>query len=272
MKISSLNIYPIKSCRGVDLNKADVLSRGLEYDRRWMIVDAQGVFISQRSHSKLAQMIVAADNEGLDITLGDKSFRVRNPRGARIDVRVWKSVVNAPLADIAINAALSEWLGQEVSLVYMDEDARRATNPDWSPIEKFGAHETSFSDGYPVLVTNMASLDALNDHIRAAGYDGVTMERFRPNIVIDTDMPWAEDGWESLQIGDVVIDLVKPCTRCLVTTLDPYTGNARPEPVMDAMRELRMSQDPRNKGVLFGVNALVRRGGVIKRGLSVNAT
>jgi len=153
-----------------------------------------------------------------------------------------------------------------VRLVYMDAVAHRPTNPEWAE-----GHETSFSDGYPVLVTNTASLAAINEHIKQAGYSPVGMDRFRPNVVIDADTPWAEDEWNSLQIGEVTLDLVKPCTRCIVTTLDPLTGERRPEPVLKVLKALRMSPDPRNKGVLFGVNAVVRQGGAIAVGARVQA-
>ena len=266
MKLSGIHIYPIKSCRGVQLTQANVKPRGLEYDRRWMITDGAGRFISQRSHPKLAQINAKADACGVDLEFGGKTIRVNIPTGKRIDVSVWSSSVNALVADEAINTALSDWLAADVRLVYMDKASVRATNPEWAE-----GHETSFSDGYPVLVTNTASLAAINEHIKQAGHDPVGMARFRPNVVIDTDQPWAEDAWQSLQIGAVILDLVKPCTRCIVTTLDPQTGERRAEPVLKVLNTLRMSQDPRNKGVLFGVNAVVRQGGSIAVGAQVQA-
>ena len=264
MKLGSLHIYPVKSCRGIDLTQANVRPRGLEYDRRWMIVDAAGRFISQRSHSQLAQLMATPDARGLDLAFGGETIRAHIPTGKRLDVSVWSSTVNALIADEVINIALSDWLGEGVRLVYMDKVSVRLTNPEWAD-----GYDTSFSDGYPVLVTNTASLAAINEHIKQAGHDPVSMARFRPNVVIETDQPWAEDGWQSLQIGDVILDLVKPCTRCIVTTLDPQTGERRPEPVLKALNALRMSQDPRNKGVLFGVNAVVRQGGSVAVGAHV---
>lgn len=267
MKLHALHIYPIKSCRGLDLKATTVLPRGLEYDRRWMMVDATGGFISQRSHPQLAQLIVLADAYGLSLKFGGKSLRVVIPTDRRLDVSVWKSTVNAAVADDKANRALSDWLGEVVRLVFMDRDATRLTNSEWAQ-----GHETSFSDGYPVLVTNTASLGAINEYIKHAGHAPVGMERFRPNVVIETDQPWAEDAWASLQMGDVIFELVKPCTRCIVTTLDPLTGQRRPEPVLKALKALRMSSDPRNKGVLFGVNAVVKQGGQITSGMQVKAT
>lgn len=264
MKLSGIHIYPVKSCRGLTLGSAQLKPRGLKYDRRWMIVDKTGRFISQRSHSILAQLRALPDDKGLELMFGGKNLRAVSPPKERQDVIVWGSVVSALVADDAVNAALSDWLGEDVRLVFMDAQAKRPTSIDWA-----AGHETSFSDGYPVLVTNTASLARVNDYIKAAGHAPVGMERFRPNIVIETDMPWAEDGWQTLRVGAAVLELVKPCTRCIVTTLDPLSGKAQPEPVLGALRELRMSRDPRNKGVLFGVNAVVKQSGKVALGADV---
>lgn len=214
------------------------------------------MFLSQRNRPQLAQLIVQPIKDGLSLSFDGQTHHAAVPQGPRIDVTVWKSTVNAPLAPKSVNQALSDWLGEAVRLVYMDAQATRAVSEDWAL-----GHETSFSDGYPLLVVNTATLDAVNAHIQGAGFKPISMARFRPNIVIDTSAPYAEDDWKSLSLGEVQIDLVKPCTRCVVTTLDPLTGQSQPEPVIDALKALRMSRDPRNKGVLFGVNAVVRRGG-----------
>jgi uncharacterized protein YcbX len=264
LRLKSLHIYPVKACRGVDLTAAKVLPRGLEHDRRWMIVDKAGQFLSQRNRPKLAELTVSADDAGITLHFNKTEHRADIPMGQRLNVTVWKSTVNALAADKAINAALSDWLGETVRLVYMDAAAKRPTSQDWAP-----GHETSFADGYPVLVVNSATLDAVNDYIIASGFNPVTMARFRPNVVIQTDEPYSEDKWSSVSIGDVALDLVKPCTRCQVTTLDPRTGAAKPQPVIAALQKLRMSSDRRNKGVLFGVNAVVRRSGRLQNGQSV---
>jgi len=242
------------------------LPRGLEHDRRWMIVDEAGVFLSQRSRPQLAQLIVQPIDDGLILNFNGQSHQAIFPKGKRLDVRVWKSTVNAPLANAAINERLSDWLAEPVRLVYMDEQAKRSVSEKWA-----AGHETSFSDGYPILVVNTATLDAVNAHIKAAGFDPISMARFRANVVIETNMPYIEDRWKSVSIGAVQLDLVKPSTRCAVTTLDPITGEAQPQPVIAALKALRLSTDPRIKGVLFGVNAVVRRGGRLEAGQAVRA-
>ena len=267
MKLDSLHIYPIKSSRGVDLTQSLLKPRGLEFDRRWMLVDQQGGFISQRSHRKLAQLCVKPTDYGVVIDLGHIELSVHRPMGERVEVTVWKSTLRAPVADAQTNKVLSDWLGVDVRLVYMDEAAHRPTSSDWA-----AGHETSFSDGYPVLVTNTASLRVLNDYIEAQGHAPISMARFRPNVVVDTNEPFREDHWKRLKIGETELELVKPCTRCIVTTLDPKTGDVNPEPVMEALRKFRMSEDPRNKGVLFGVNAVVRKGGMLSVNMPVQVT
>ena len=266
MKLGGIHIYPIKSSRGVDLQSSVLKPRGLEFDRRWMLVNQQGRFISQRSHPKLAQMVVEPRSNGLQINLGDTELTVAIPKEKRIEITVWDSSLRAPVADSQTNLIISNWLGETVQLVYMDEAATRPTSTDWA-----AGHETSFSDGFPVLVTNTASLAALNDYIQSQNHAPITMARFRPNIVIESDQPWSEDSWSVLKIGEAELELVKPCTRCIMTTLDPVTGDARQEPVLQVLRDFRMSTDPRNKGVLFGVNAVVRKGGLLRMGMPASA-
>ncbi len=241
--------------------------RGLRHDRRWMIINADNQFLSQRNRPKLAQLCALADDNGLRLDFNGHVHRAAIPYGERVNAQVWSSIVNAPMAKSPIHAALSDWLGEAVRLVYMDAAAARRVNEDWA-----AGHETSFSDGFPILIANSASLDAVNDYIVKAGHKPVSMARFRPNIVIETDRPYAEDDWKCLDIGDVQLDLVKPCTRCIVTTLDPLTGTAQPEPVIEALNALRMSSDPRNKGVLFGVNAVVRKIGRVEIGQTILAS
>ena len=266
MNLHSLHIYPVKSSRGVDLQSSVLKPRGLEFDRRWMLVNHQGLFVSQRSHPKLAQMVVKPRGNGLTIYLDGTEFSVEIPKENRIEITVWDSSLRAPVADKQTNLHISEWLGEAVQLVYMDDVTSRPTSTDWA-----AGHETSFSDGYPVLVTNTASLATLNDYIQSQNHMPISMARFRPNVVIETNEPWSEDRWSVLKIGKAELELVKPCTRCIMTTLDPVTGDARQEPVLEALRKFRMSTDLRNKGVLFGVNAVVRNSGLLRVGMSASA-
>jgi uncharacterized protein YcbX len=256
MHVHSLHIYPIKSAHGIDLNQVDIHARGLAHDRRYMIVDAGGTFLTQREIPKLAQLSVGLIDDGLALAAPSmESFKIHfGTQCERQNVRVWRSHVNALKGGEAINEALSKWLGRDVSLVFMDETAERISNPKWT----HGDSPVSFADGYPILVTTTGSLNAVNAQITKDGGEPVGMRRFRPNIVIDTDKAWVEDGWKQIQIGDVVLDLVKPCARCLITSIDQETGEKYPNFPLRALKKLHPSTDPNNPGVLFGVNAVPR--------------
>ncbi len=222
------------------------------------------MFITQRENSKLARLQTTLKDDALVLSyFGHAPLIVNMPDvRERKNVTIWQNRVEAVLASAPINKALSLWLGQSVSLVYMDAKSIRMANLDWT--EK--PAPVSFADGYPVLVTNTASLTALNALITSDGGAVIPMTRFRPNIVIESDAPWGEDNWKSLRIGDVVLDLVKPCARCIITTLDQTTGDKQGREPLRALKSLRTSTDPRNPGVIFGMNAVPRRCGKISVG------
>jgi uncharacterized protein len=272
MKISALAIYPLKSARAIALTEADVRPEGLVGDRRMMLVSPEGVFLTQRELPALARIsaqtgtqddrraghLTFSDGGGID--LSHTTF------GRRKDVTVWRSTVDAAIADNQTNGTLSAWLGQTVELALFDDQARRSANDEWADANT----PITFTDGYQVLITNTASLAALNADMEAHGEGQVGMERFRANIVIDCDQPWAEDQWASLSVGGVIFDLVKPCTRCIITTQDQSDGSRNQPSPMAAMGRNRMSADPRVRGVLFGWNAVPRTTGMIRLGDAVS--
>lgn len=267
MRVASLHIYPVKAMRGLSTDAAAVERRGLEGDRRMMVVDGEGVFVTQREVPALATLAVEEDGHGTLLRGPRGMIRLFPPRGRhRRRVRVWRDVVDAVSSDPDTDRALSEWLGRRVALVHMDEASHRPANPEWAGE---GA-ETSFADGYPILVAGTASLEALNARIAARGGEPVPMARFRPNVVVETDEPFVEDTWETIVVGDVVLDLVKPCTRCVVTTTDQETGRVSPdnEPLA-TLSGFRRSRDRRVAGVLFGWNAVPRAPGGIHVGQTV---
>ena len=265
MRTTSLAIYPIKGVQAVSLKTANVETRGLEGDRRWMVVDADDLFITQRDAPHLSMIRAEPCEGGLIVALpGEAPIQVARPEGSRrLSVRVWRSIVDAALADDAVSDRLSTFLGRAVKLVFMDDQASRFSNPDWSD----GEAPVSFADGYPILLATTASLAALNDTIQDQGGAPVSMERFRPNVVVDSPLAWDEDSWATVQIGDRTFDLVKPCTRCIVPTLDQTTGEARPDnQPTRALTRTRRSADERVKGVLFGWNMIARTEGAIRIG------
>ncbi len=263
MRIAGLNIFPLKSARGIALTESPIDAMGLSGDRRWMLINPDGYFITQREMPGLARLVVIPTDAGLTLSMNGKSLTVPYPSSdRRQQVVVWKSSVDAALADEAVNATLSDWLEREVRLVFFDKEARRMASAEWAG----DGSPVAFNDGYQVLVTTTGSLAALNADMAAHGEAPVGMDRFRANIVLDNDEAFAEDGWVSVAIGEVVLDLVKPCARCIMTTQDQETGSREGANPMPAMGRIRMSADRRVPGPLFGWNAVPRGKGVLRIG------
>ncbi|MBB6220804.1 MOSC domain-containing protein [Rhizobium leguminosarum] len=267
MHISDLFIYPLKSARGIALPSADIDAYGLPGDRRAMITDPHGHFITQRELPDLARIEIRPEPAAFRLLMqGKQDISVRPPRpDTRMDVSVWKSTVSAAVADPESNRQLSEWLGREVRLVFFDGQARRTANAEWAG----EGTPVTFTDGYQILVTTTGSLKALNADLAAHGEGSVGMERFRPNIVIDIDEAWPEDRWAAIEIAGIRFDLVKPCSRCIMTTQDQLTGSREVPNPMPAMGRIRMSADRRVPGPLFGWNVTPRGGGRITIGDTV---
>lgn len=270
MKVHSLHYYPLKSGRVVDVAQAEVEPWGLAGDRRYMITDRTGKFITQRELQALAQVTAQETGGVLHLAKAgeDDSLSVTFDPARRIDVEVWNSNVTASVADDRVNARLSDWLGQPVKLVHADAVTRRQCSPDWAG----EGVETGFADGYPVLITTTGSLRLLNEATMEEGAETFGMDRFRPNIVIDDEQPFADDFWGAVEIAGIRFDLVKPCARCIMTTQDQLTGERGGPDPMPAMRKLRMSTDRRVPGVLFGWNAVPRGTGPLKVGDPVAVT
>ncbi|KPH10531.1 MOSC domain-containing protein [Rhizobium acidisoli] len=267
MHISDLFIYPLKSARGIALPSVDIDAYGLPGDRRAMITDPHGHFITQRELPDLARIEIRPEPGAFRLLMqGKQDISVPPPRPEiRMDVSVWKSTVSAAVADPESNRQLSEWLGREVQLVFFDGQARRTANAEWAG----EGTPVTFTDGYQILVTTTGSLKALNADLAAHGEGSVGMERFRPNIVIDIDEAWPEDRWAAIEIAGIRFDLVKPCSRCIMTTQDQLTGSREVPNPMPAMGRIRMSADRRVPGPLFGWNVTPRGGGRITIGDTV---
>ncbi|MGP4750401.1 MOSC domain-containing protein [Agrobacterium pusense] len=262
MRVTELNIYPLKSARGISLPDSAVSAEGLPGDRRAMLVDPSGHFITQRELPAIATVLARHEDGGMLLSRDQHGEIVARPSGERMDVAVWKSIVSANMADAVINDTLSAWLGREVKLAFFDNASKRIASLEWTGDET----PVTFADGYQILVTTTASLAALNGNMRENGEDDVGMERFRPNIVLETDEPWAEDGWAAIEIGGIRFDLVKPCARCIMTTQDQTTGSRDVPSPMKAMGRIRMSADRRVPGPLFGWNVTPRGEGRLSVG------
>ena len=225
--LASLHIYPLKGGRAVDLDRAAVEPWGLAGDRRWLLVDAECQFMSQRKHPALARVVITY-GPGADITVSSDGYptllvAAPDESAELLKVTVWRSTVLAAAAGDEADAWFSAYLGEPVRLVYLDDPTRRAVDPEYGR----GGDTVSFADGYPLLLTSTASLDQLNQWLTAAGHQPVPMNRFRPNVVVSGFGPWDEDRWRRIRIGPVWFRVAKPCGRCVVTTTDQTTGDAR---------------------------------------------
>lgn len=259
-RVSTIHIYPIKSCAPWTRDEAVVEPRGLAGDRRWMIADAQGRFLTARQHPRLTLVRAEPDGEALELAApGRPSLTLRSPlSGPRIEATVWKNVVQARAADAAADAWISGFLGQPARFVHMDAECVRSVSPDYGR----PGDEVSFADGYPLLLISQAALDQLNAKLARA----VPMLRFRPSLVVTGTLPHAEDGWKRIRVGEVEFDVVKPCTRCVFTTVDFERGEFDPsgEPLRTLTTYRRTP-----KGVTFGQNLIPRGTGVVRVGDAV---
>lgn len=257
MQVASVHVYPVKGCAGVQVDTWPVEPRGLSHDREFMVVDANGLFITQRKRPELAvvrpsftddgQLALVTPGGHVQLPLGDSGVATNTRRS----VEVWGFRAVADDAGDAAAELLSDHLDQPVRLVRVPADYPRQADPETAG----PGVPVSFSDGYPLLITTTASLEALNGWLD----EPLPMNRFRPNLVIDGSTPFAEDNWRRIRVGDIDIDLVSPCTRCAVTTIDQEIGAREgPEPLR-SLAMFRRGPD----GVEFGWNAVPRTTGTI---------
>lgn len=258
-RLLSIFRYPVKSARGLALASADVDRFGIEGDRRWMLIDDAGKFCSQRQLPALALLEVELRSDGtLLLALAGDAIEVAepDPAGECVIATVWGDTVVAPLAAPPVNEWLSERFDVSLRLVFCPPTALRGVEPGYAPPGQLVA----FSDGFPLLVTTQSSLDRLNDRLDTP----VPMDRFRPNLVIEGTEPHAEDGWRRLRIGDAEIDLVKPCSRCAVPSIDQRTASRDPH-INRALAAYRR----RDGVVYFGMNAIAAPGSRFRVGDAV---
>ena len=252
MQISQLVRYPLKSSKGENLERAELDALGIKGDRRLILCEPDGRFVTARSEPELLQLEVQPELDGWRAShpsLG--STYINQESSLNGEVEVWGRRITAPRL-AGSEHWFSQLLGRKVKVLWNREAADLADKRyPWGPI---------FSDGYPLLVCNTASLAAIN---QATG-GMFEMSRFRPNLVIDTALPWAEDEWELLQIGEVLLRRRKPCERCMLITRDPQTGDK--DPNQEPLRTLAKLHRGPNREVLFGQNFSVERAGQISVG------
>jgi len=251
--IQALNVYPVKSCRGIALEHARITETGFEHDRQWLIVDDKNRFVTQREMPRLALIEIALDSTHLrlrapgmtELTIGIEA------RGASVEVVCWRDLCAAfDMGEVASDW-LSEYLGTRHRLVRFDAARKRASPAEWTG-EMLALNQ--FSDAFPWLVISQASLDDLNTRLPAP----LPMNRFRPNIVIGGVEAYAEDRIHEIRVGEARLRVVKPCTRCAITTTDQSTAERESDQPLRALKQYRFSREL--KGVLFGQNAILVAG------------
>ena len=262
--LAALHVYPLKATRGHDLAEAAVEPWGLAGDRRWMLFDGAGLAVTQRSRPRLALVTAhLLPDGGLRVSApGSAALHVPVPEsGATTVTRLFRDKVELLPATAAAHRWFSTYLGTEVRLGYLGDPAgQRPVNPRYAQ----PGETVSLADGYPLLLTSRPSLDALNSLVAAGEYAAegpLPMDRFRPNVVVTGTPPWAEDRWRRIAIGEVVFRVVKPCGRCLVTTVDQATGERGREPLRSLARHRRLG-----RRLAFGQNLVPETTGTLRLG------
>ena len=246
LTLAGITVYPVKSAAGIALQEWEVDQFGLRYDRRWMVVDQAGEFLSQRSHPRMALVTTGILNGTLRLEAPDMAaleIPLDPQPTVHTSVRVWKDRCGATWMGERPARWFSDFLGTACNLVHMPDETLRPADPTYAP----DGTRVSFADAFPFLIISEASLADLNRQLA----EPVPMNRFRPNLVIAGAEPYAEDGWDRLEINGVRLRIVKPCARCVVTTTDQSTAVRSQEP----LRTLGRYRKVWGK-VMFGQNAV----------------
>ncbi|MEC4893057.1 MAG: MOSC N-terminal beta barrel domain-containing protein [Oscillatoria sp. PMC 1051.18] len=269
MRVTGVFVYPIKSCRGIRVDSAEVTAKGFVGDREFMIVDEQGKFVTQRKYPRLAtievkvaenELILSADGVNLDCLRFQPSLS-----GREIRVEIWRDRTTA----IDQGDKVAKWfqaalnVSQDFRLVRQSPRYLRPISPQFATAEN---QPVSFADGYPFLLIGTASLTDLNNKLAAKyedGFQALPMNRFRPNLVVETDEAFVEDKWKVIQVGKIKFSVVKPCSRCVITTTNQVTGerNKLKEPLLTLSSYRQFSG-----GIMFGQNVIPEQIGIVNLG------
>ncbi len=262
LKITDLRIYPIKSIAGIQLTQSKVETQGLQYDRRWVLADENGIFVHQRDYPEMALLQPAINGDVMTVTHKTKdispvSFKMTEPDSSPVSVSVWDDTCSAKPVDTEVDEWFSTIIGKPVRLLYMHEDSVRQADQRYA-IES--TDKVSFADGYPVLIISEESLALLNSKTE----EYVPMNRFRANVIIEGCEAHEEDRFRKINIGEVTMHGVKPCARCVMTTIDADTAQKGKEPLKTLTTYRKLGHK-----ILFGENFIPRNGGTVKVGDSL---
>lgn len=258
--LTELFVYPIKGARGISLERGYATARGIEHDRRFMLIDANGDFLTQRDHTEIALIETGIDGDALVVKAhGQEPLRLPlRPQGkADRKARVWDDVCDAVSLGQTAAEYFSDCLKRPAELVYMPDETKRLVSKSYAN----RGETVGFSDGFPFLLVNEGSLEDLNARLEKS----VPMNRFRANFVVRGAPAWSEDSWTCLQIDDVVFFAVKPCSRCQVITVDQATGERGKDP----LATLATFRARANK-VYFGWNLVAENEGEVRAGSTVS--
>jgi uncharacterized protein YcbX len=256
--VNNLSIYPVKSCREVSQNSAWVEAFGLKNDRRWMVVDETGVMLTQRKIAKMCLIQPEITETGLIIKTSamDELYIEKTITNKKVTVKVWADQCQAYDAGDEAANWLSQFLSIKCRLVYFPEDEFRQVDLNYAN----EGDKTAFSDGFPLLLISQGSLDDLNQRLTTP----IGMNRFRPNIVVQGCQPFAEDAWKKLRIGDVTFRIVKPCSRCVIPSINIETAEKEEEPLKTLLNYRK-----RENKIFFGQNVIADTKGKIEIGMPV---
>ena len=250
LTVSQLWIYPIKSLRGISLDTVQLEKRGFQYDRRWMLVDSGNQFITQRQYARMALIETELSDFGLSVRAPDMPVLIipypdqQVELYDEIEVKCWDDQVTVQHINTAIDNWFSEFLGIDCQLVYMPDNCERVVDPNFA----LNNDIVSFSDGFPNLLISEASLEDLNHRVDIE----LSMNRFRPNIVISGGDPYVEDTLKHFRINSIDFFGVKPCSRCVITTVNPQTAEKEGREPLNTLSGYRKL----NNQVFFGQNVL----------------
>ncbi len=263
LQLSEIFIYPIKSLGGISLNSSFAGERGLKYDRRYLLVDEDGIFITQRDYPQMALLKLSICDDGFRVLNKQDNSQLIVPFEAysteKLKVQIWDDICAA----IKVSSNFDNWfsaaINKKCSLVYMPETERRIVDKERKYVDD--EHLVSFADGYPFLIIGQSSLDDLNKRLASP----VPINRFRPNFVFTGGDAFEEDNWKDFFIGNLKFRAVKPCDRCVITTTDQETAERNEEP----LKTLSTFRKFGNK-VLFGMNVISSSTGVVLVGDKIN--
>lgn len=260
LRLRSIHLYPVKSLAGMTVKNWPLSARGLRHDRDWMLVNEQGRFLSQRQLPRMALIRATVDQNSLCLQTpnGDRRrLALDSPPLDVTGIQIWNDRLPALHLDPSIDHWLSDFLDFPCRLVRFADNQQRPVDPDYACSDD----QTGFSDGFPFLIIGSASLGELNSRLTKP----VEMARFRPNLVIGTGEPHCEDDWRRIRINGIGFRLVKPCSRCKITHVDPATGANDPDGPLQALAGYRKQKNR----VMFGQNALHDDQGVLRTGTKV---